>query len=102
MSVISASLPVTLRQLSRTIPRHNLLVGYYLYISLPTIQLCSTQTPHLRAAMSTDKKLTSPEELLDLYNDVERLKNYKYFQPVEGSSINNEGFYMDLPYEEIK
>ena len=52
--------------------------------------------------MSTDKKLTSPEELLDLYNDVERLKNYKYFQPVEGSSINNEGFYMDLPYEEIK
>ena len=51
--------------------------------------------------MSTDKKLTSASELLDLYNDVERLKKYKYFQPVEGGA-NNEGFYMDLPYEEIK
>jgi len=51
--------------------------------------------------MSTDKKLTSASELLDLYNDEERLKKYKYLQPVEGGT-NNEGFYMDLPYEEIK
>ena len=51
--------------------------------------------------MSTEKKLESPEELLSLYNDLDRLRNYKYFQPVV-TTINNEGFYMDLPYEEIK
>ena len=53
------------------------------------------------ARMSTEKKLESPEELLSLYNDLERLRKYKYFQPVV-TTINNEGFYMDLPYEEIK
>ena len=51
--------------------------------------------------MSTEKKLESPEELLSLYNDLERLRKYKYFQRVV-TTINNEGFYMDLPYEEIK
>ena len=47
------------------------------------------------------KKLESPEELLSLYNDLDRLKKYKYFQPVV-TTIDNEGFYMDLPYDEIK
>ena len=51
--------------------------------------------------MSTEKKLESPQELLSLYNDLERLRKYKYFQPVV-TTIDNEGFYMDLPYEEIK
>ena len=51
--------------------------------------------------MSSDKKLETPEELLSLYNDLDRLRKYKYFQPVV-TKINNEGFYMDLPYEEIK
>ena len=51
--------------------------------------------------MSTEEKLTSADELVELYNDIERLRKYKYFQPVT-TTTNNEGFYMDLPYERIK
>merc|ERR1712066_636879 len=50
-----------------------------------------------------DKKLETADELWDLYNDLERLKDYRYSQPiVSDSGINNEKFHLDLPYEEIK
>jgi len=50
-----------------------------------------------------DKKLETADELLALFNDAERLKAYKYSQPVvSDSGIDNEKFHMELPYEEIK
>eukprot|EP00090_Calanus_glacialis_P031007 TRINITY_DN5066_c0_g1_i2.p1 TRINITY_DN5066_c0_g1~~TRINITY_DN5066_c0_g1_i2.p1 ORF type:complete len:218 (-),score=70.33 TRINITY_DN5066_c0_g1_i2:56-709(-) len=53
--------------------------------------------------MPGDRKLETADELWDLYNDLERLKGYKYTQPiVSDSGINNEKFHMELPYEEIK
>merc|ERR1711953_1536220 len=67
----------------------------------PTLQASRTAASFSAGRMSSDKKLETPEELLSLYNDLDRLRKYKYFQPVV-TNINNEGFYMDLPYEEIK
>jgi len=53
--------------------------------------------------MPGDKKLETADELWDLFNDLERLKGYRYSQPiVSDSGINNEKFHMELPYEEIK
>jgi len=55
------------------------------------------------AKMPGDKKLETADELWDLYNDMERLKSYKYTQPIVSEcGINNEKFHMELPYEEIK
>jgi len=53
--------------------------------------------------MPGDNKLETAKELLELFNDVERLKGYKYSQPVVSQcGINNEEFHTELPYEEIK
>ena len=53
--------------------------------------------------MPEDKKIETADELLDLFNDLERLKDYRYSQPVvSDSGINNEKFHMELPYEAIK
>jgi len=50
-----------------------------------------------------DKKLETADELLDLFNDIERLKAYKYtFNVVSDSGIDNTKFHLELPYEEIK
>lgn len=53
--------------------------------------------------MSENKKLETAEELHSLFSDLERLKNYKYTQPVVSDcGIDNEKFHLDLPYDEIK
>eukprot|EP00092_Neocalanus_flemingeri_P000439 GFUD01000468.1.p1 GENE.GFUD01000468.1~~GFUD01000468.1.p1 ORF type:complete len:218 (+),score=68.30 GFUD01000468.1:243-896(+) len=53
--------------------------------------------------MPGDKKLETAEELLELYNDLEKLKGYRYSQPVVSQcGINNEEFHTDLPFQEIK
>jgi len=47
--------------------------------------------------------LETADELLELYNNPEKLKAYKYTQPIVSTKgINNEKFHMDLPYQEIK
>jgi len=49
------------------------------------------------------EKLETAEELYALFCNEEKLKAYRYSQPVvcpEG--VTNETFYLDLPYEEIK
>ena len=53
--------------------------------------------------MSENRKLETAEELYSLFSDLERLKNYKYTQPVVSDcGIDNEKFHLDLPYDEIK
>ena len=53
--------------------------------------------------MSENRKLETAEELHSLFSDLERLKNYKYTQPVVSDcGIDNEKFHLDLPYDEIK
>ena len=70
--------------------------------------------------MTENKKLHTAEELLELFNDLERLKSktfmqsplneakslsldYRYSQPViSESGIDNEKFHLELPFEEIK
>jgi len=53
--------------------------------------------------MPNDKKLETADELVALFNDSERLRNYSYKQPIiSDCGINNEKFHLDLPYEEIK
>merc|ERR1711935_886928 len=53
--------------------------------------------------MPGDPKLETADELLALFNDPERLKTYKYRQPIISScGINNEKFHLDLPYQQIK
>ena len=53
--------------------------------------------------MSENQKLETAEELYGLFSDLERLKNYKYTQPVVSDcGIDNEKFHLDLPYDEIK
>ena len=53
--------------------------------------------------MPGDKQLETAEELLELFNDVERLESYQYSQPViSESGIDNEKFHTELPYEDIK
>ena len=53
--------------------------------------------------MPGDAKLETADELYDLFGDLERLKNYKYTQPVvSDSGIDNEKFHLELPYEDIK
>ena len=49
-----------------------------------------------------DKKLESAEELFELFNDFEKLKNYKYAEPVIGSNINPEEFHLELPFKDIR
>ena len=49
-----------------------------------------------------DKKLESAEELFKLFNDFEKLKNYKYAEPVIGSTINPEEFHLELPFKDIR
>lgn len=61
------------------------------------------QTADLPGRMSENKKLETAEELHSLFSDLERLKNYKYTQPVVSDcGIDNEKFHLDLPYDEIK
>ena len=53
--------------------------------------------------MPGDAKLETADELLELYNNPEKLKAYKYTQPIVSTKgINNEKFHMELPYQEIK
>ena len=53
--------------------------------------------------MPGDAKLETADELLEVYNNPEKLKAYKYTQPIVSTKgINNEKFHMDLPYQEIK
>merc|ERR1712110_483330 len=53
--------------------------------------------------MPGDAKLETAVELLELYNNPEKLKAYKYTQPIVSTKgINNEKFHMELPYQEIK
>lgn len=53
--------------------------------------------------MPGDAKLETADELLELYNNPEKLKAYKYTQPIVSTKgINNEKFHMDLPYQQIK
>ena len=53
--------------------------------------------------MPGDAKLETAVELLELYNNPEKLKAYKYTQPIVSTKgINNEKFHMDLPYQQIK
>jgi len=62
-------------------------------------------TPHFKTfcKMPGDAKLETADELYDLFGDLERLKNYKYSQPVvSDSGIDNEKFHLELPYEDIK
>ena len=49
-----------------------------------------------------DKKLESAEELFELFNNFEKLKNYKYAEPVIGSTINPEEFHLELPFKDIR
>ena len=49
-----------------------------------------------------DDKLVTAEELFELFNDVDKLKNYKYAEPIIGSTINPEEFHLELPYEDIR
>ena len=48
-----------------------------------------------------DKKLETPDELFDLFNDYERLKTYKYDEPT-GGSVDMHEFHLELPYNDIK
>merc|ERR1712227_492465 len=49
------------------------------------------------------QKLNNVDDLLNLFNDSERLKSYRYSQPVVSEcGIDNEKFHLDLPYEEIR
>lgn len=51
----------------------------------------------------THAKLQTVEEHWDLFNDIDRLKEYRYSQPiVSDCGINNEEFHLELPYDEIK
>ena len=53
--------------------------------------------------MPGDKKLETADELHDLFSDEERLKNYRYSQPVVSDcGIDNEKFHLELPFDEIK
>eukprot|EP00088_Acartia_fossae_P024643 TRINITY_DN25555_c0_g1_i2.p1 TRINITY_DN25555_c0_g1~~TRINITY_DN25555_c0_g1_i2.p1 ORF type:complete len:218 (-),score=68.54 TRINITY_DN25555_c0_g1_i2:156-809(-) len=53
--------------------------------------------------MAKSPKLETAQELYDLFADEEKLKAYSYTQPVDTpEGFNNETFYLDLPYEEIK
>merc|ERR1712098_73441 len=53
--------------------------------------------------MPGDPKLETADELLALFNDPERLKTYKYTQPIiSKEGINNEKFHLELPYQQIK
>merc|ERR1712209_188079 len=53
--------------------------------------------------MPGDAKLETADELVELYNNPENLKAYKYTQPIVSTKgINNEKFHMELPYQEIK
>merc|ERR1711934_388730 len=55
------------------------------------------------ARMSENQKLETAEELYSLFSDLERLKNYKYTQPVVSDcGIDNEKFHLDLPFDKIK
>ena len=57
----------------------------------------------LLGKMPGDAKLETADELLEVYNNPEKLKAYKYTQPIVSTKgINNEKFHMDLPYQEIK
>eukprot|EP00091_Calanus_sinicus_P006769 TRINITY_DN17518_c0_g1_i1.p1 TRINITY_DN17518_c0_g1~~TRINITY_DN17518_c0_g1_i1.p1 ORF type:complete len:159 (-),score=58.53 TRINITY_DN17518_c0_g1_i1:144-596(-) len=73
-----------------------------------TTRIYSQKPQHLQSLpvtkrMPGDKKLETAEELLELYNDLEKLKGYKYSQPVVSQcGINNEEFHTDLPYQDIK
>merc|ERR1712080_746972 len=54
-------------------------------------------------AMAGARKLETAEELLALYKDEQKLKEYKYTQPIVSTKgIDNEKFHMELPYQEIK
>jgi len=53
--------------------------------------------------MPGDAKLETADELVELYSNPEKLKAYKYTQPIVSTKgINNEKFHMELPYQEIK
>ena len=53
--------------------------------------------------MPGDAKLETADELVELYSNPERLKAYKYTQPIVSTkAINNKKFHMELPYQEIK
>ena len=57
----------------------------------------------LLGKMPGDAKLETADELLEVYNNPEKLKAYKYTQPIVSTKgINNEKFHMDLPYQKIK
>jgi len=57
----------------------------------------------LPRAMPGDKKLETVEELQDLFKNEQKLKEYRYTQPIVSSKgIDNEKFHMELPYQEIK
>ena len=49
-----------------------------------------------------DDKLETAEELFELFNDFDKLKNYKYAEPVVGSTINPEEFHLELPFKDIR
>ena len=49
-----------------------------------------------------DDKLETVEELFELFNDFDKLNNYKYAEPVIGSTINPEEFHLELPYKDIR
>merc|ERR1712211_78267 len=57
----------------------------------------------LHRKMPGDAKLETADELVELYSNPEKLKAYKYTQPIVSTKgINNEKFHMELPYQEIK
>ena len=56
---------------------------------------------HAMFKAENDKKLESPDELFDLFNDYERLKTYKYDEPT-GGSVDMHEFHLELPYNDIK
>merc|ERR1711962_1511069 len=57
----------------------------------------------LHSKMPGDAKLETADELVELYSNPEKLKAYKYTQPIVSTKgINNEKFHMELPYQEIK
>ncbi len=49
-----------------------------------------------------DDKLETAEELFELFNDSDKLKNYKYAEPVVGSTIDPEEFHLELPFKDIR
>ena len=62
----------------------------------------SVLTSFRELTMPGDKKLETADELHELFSDPERLKNYRYSQPVISDTVDNEKFHLDLPFDEIK